>query len=114
MTRIEAIIKQHKLEDVKDHLGKSGVHALTILDATDFKRNRESKSGTYRGASVGQDTVRRLVVFFYVEDALAEEAIETLLGAAVTGEGSDGHIAVTCLSDLIRISDGVRGEKAIG
>lgn len=113
MYKIEAVIKQHKLEDVKDHLAKSGIHAITIIDAMDFRANRESKSGTYRGAAVGQDTVRRLFILFHVEDRLLDEALECILGAAVTGEGSDGRISVTPIKDLVRISDGARGAEAI-
>lgn len=114
MQKIEAVIKQHKLEDVKDHLSKSGIHALTIVDTMDYRQNRESKSGTYRGASVGQDTVRRVQISFFVADNLVEEAVECILGAAVTGEGSDGRIAVMPVPRLIRISDGSRGDKALG
>lgn len=113
MTKIEAIIRQHELEDVKDHLSKSGIHSMTILDANDFRKGREGDSGTYRGTSVSQDMVKRFYIFFFVEDDLVGEAVETILGAGFAGKGSDGRIAVTPIADLVRISDGARGASAL-
>ena len=106
MYKIEAIIRPQKLEDVKDHLGKSGIRALTIIETTDYKENRGDASATYRGAGVSHDSARMLLVRFYVSADLVDETVDTLLGAAMTGSGRDGEIAVTPLSRLVDITTG--------
>lgn len=106
MFKIEALIRPQKLEDVKDHLGKSGIHSLTITETTDFKENRGDHAATYRGAGVSHDTVRMLLLRFFVPEDTVDDIVETLLGAAMTGSGRDGEIAVTKLHRLVDITTG--------
>lgn len=106
MVKIEAVIRPQKLEDVKDHLGKSGIRTMSILEAADYKENRGDSSATYRGAGVSHDSVRMLLVRFFVADEMADDAVETLLGAAMTGSGRDGEIAVTKVARLVDITSG--------
>ena len=113
MIKIEAVIRPQKLEDVKDHLGKSGIRALTILEATDYKENRGDASATYRGAGVSHDSVRMLLVRFFVADEDVEDAVETLLGAAMTGTGRDGEISVTHVNRLVDITTGETITRAL-
>lgn len=106
MFKIEAVIRPQKLEDVKDHLGKSGVHAITIIETTDYKENRGDQATTYRGAGVSHDSVRMLLLRFFVSDDTVDDIVETLLGAAMTGSGRDGEIAVAQLHRLVDITTG--------
>lgn len=49
MKQIVAIIKPHKLEDVKQSLQKVGVQGLTVSEARGFGRQR-GQTEVYRGA----------------------------------------------------------------
>ncbi len=49
MKKIEAIIKPHKLDDVKDALDKAGVHGMTVTEVKGYGRQKGHVE-MYRGA----------------------------------------------------------------
>ena len=54
-----------------------------------------------------------LCVEFVVADEIADEAIDTILKAAATGEIGDGKVFVSEVEQAIRIRTGERGELAV-
>ena len=52
MKKIEAIIRPHKLEEVRDALQESGVHGLTITEVKGVGR-QQGHTEVYRGSDQG-------------------------------------------------------------
>ncbi len=112
MKKIEAIIKPFKLEAVKDTLGRVGVRGMTVDEVKGFGRQRGHRE-VYRGAEYEVDFVPKTRIEIVVDDDVAAQAIDAIIGAARTGKIGDGKIFVSDVLDVIRIRTGERGPDAL-
>jgi len=110
--KIEAIIKPHRLEEVKTALTQVGVQGMTVSEIRGFGRQKGHKE-QYRGAEYTVDLVPKIKVEIVLSDATVAAAVEAILRAAKTGEIGDGKIFVSNLESAIRIRTGEKGEQAI-
>ena len=113
MKKIEAIVRHHKLDDVKAALSKSAtMQGMTVTEVPGFGRQK-GHTEMYRGAEYTVDFVPKTKIEVVVSDGDLKSAIDTILGAARTGQIGDGKIFVSDLSDTIRIRTGEHGSSAI-
>ena len=112
MKKIEAIIKPHRLEDVKTALNQVGVQGMTVLEIRGFGRQKGHKE-QYRGAEYTVDFVPKIKIEIVVGDAAAQPAVDAIIRAAKTGEIGDGKIFVFPVESAIRIRTGEKGDQAI-
>jgi len=112
MKKIEAIIRHHKLEDVKEALTKIGIQGMTVSEVRGFGRQKGHKE-TYRGAEYTVDFLPKVKIEIAVSDDSLSKAITAISEAARTGKVGDGKIFVTDLSDVVRIRTGESGSEAI-
>ena len=112
MKKIEAIIKPHRLEDVKSALTQVGVQGLTVSEIRGFGRQKGHKE-QYRGSEYTIDLVPKVKVEIVVADSAVSAVTEAILRAARTGEIGDGKIFVYGLESVTRIRTGEKGEAAI-
>ena len=112
MKKIEAIIRHHKLEDVKEALTKIGIQGMTVSEVRGFGRQKGHKE-TYRGAEYTVDFLPKVKIEIAVADDSLSKAITAISEAARTGKVGDGKIFVTDLSDVVRIRTGESGSEAI-
>ena len=61
LSLVTAVVKPHKLPEVRDALNAAGVHALTISEVTGFGR-QGGHTETYRGAEYSIDFVPKVKV----------------------------------------------------
>ena len=112
MKKIEAIIRHHKTEAVKEALVKLGHHGMTVTEVRGFGRQK-GHTETYRGAEYTVDFVPKVKIEVVADDAMADKVIATIVNAAKTGQIGDGKIFVSELKDAIRIRTGEAGGAAI-
>ena len=112
MKRIEAVIRHHRLEDVKNELAASGVAGMTVSESRGFGRQRGHKE-TYRGTEYTVDFVPKVRVEVIVPERIVHDVVDTIIRAARTGGVGDGKIFVTDLDEVIRIRTGETGEQAL-
>src|SRR5260370_415939 len=112
MKRVEAVIRHHRLDDVKNELAATGVAGMTVSEVRGFGRQRGQKE-TYRGAEYTVDFVPKSRIEVIVPERLVHDVVETIIGAARTGSIGAGKIFVTDLSEIFRIRTGETGEAAI-
>ena len=112
MKKIEAIIKPHRLEEVKTALTQVGVQGLTVSEIRGFGRQKGHKE-QYRGAEYTVDLVPKVKIEIVVSDTAVTAATEAIIRAARTGEIGDGKIFVSSLESVTRIRTGEKGEAAI-
>ncbi len=112
MKKIEAIVKPHKLDDVKTALTQVGIQGLTVSEVRGFGRQKGHKE-QYRGAEYTVDLVPKVKVEVVVGDGAVAAAVEAITRAAKTGEIGDGKIFVYALESAVRIRTGEKGEAAI-
>lgn len=112
MKKIEAIIKPHRLDEVKEALRALGVAGLTAYEVKGFGR-QNGHTEIYRGAEYTVDFVPKVKVEVVVDDALAVEAVEAIVTTARSGMIGDGKVFVYHCEDAVRIRTGERGIQAL-
>ncbi len=111
MKKIEAIIRPHKLEDVRAALD-SKVTGMSITEMKGFGRQR-GHSEVYRGSEYKIDFVPKIKLEIICKDEDAEEILEIICISARTEKIGDGKIFISDIQDIIRIRTGERGEAVI-
>jgi nitrogen regulatory protein P-II 1 len=112
MRLVTAIIKPHKLDDVKSALESFGVQGMTVSEASGYGRQR-GHTEVYRGAEYKVDLVPKLRVEVLVGDDDAADVVEILVKSAQTGRIGDGKVWTTAVDDVARVRTGERGLDAI-
>ena len=112
MKLVTAIIKPHKLDDVKDALKDAGITGMTVDEVKGFGR-QGGKTEIYRGAEYVVDLLPKVKVEAVVTDEAATQVAEIIVNAARTGKIGDGKVWITSVDELIRIRTGELGDDAI-
>jgi nitrogen regulatory protein P-II 1 len=109
---VTAVIKPHKLDEVKDALKAIGVTGLTVTEVKGFGR-QGGKTETYRGAEYTVDFLPKVKVEVVVDTFDTEKVIDTLAAAARTGKIGDGKIWAVTVDRVVRIRTGEQGTDAL-
>ena len=112
MKLITAIIRPHKLEDVRKAVADVGVQGVTVTEVRGFGRQR-GHTEVYRGAEYLVEFVPKTKIEIAVDDVLAERVIEAITNTARTGKVGDGKIFVFDLEQVVRIRTGERDASAL-
>jgi nitrogen regulatory protein P-II 1 len=112
MKLITAVIKPHKLDEVKVALESFGVQGLTVSEASGYGRQK-GHTEVYRGAEYTVDLVPKVRVEVLVDDADAADVTEVVVKAAQTGRIGDGKVWVVPVDDVVRVRTGERGVDAL-
>lgn len=112
MKKIEAIVRPHLLDAVKNALHEIGVIGMTVSEVRGFGRQK-GHTETYRGTEYRVDFLPKVKIEVALPDAAVEAAVETIARTARTGKFGDGKIFITTLDDVLRIRTGERGEQAL-
>lgn len=110
--KIEAIIREEKLHDVKDALQRIGIIGMNVTECRGHGRQGGvelvGRTGTYK-----VDLLPRVQINIVLSDHNVEKAVETICQAAQTGSVGDGLIFIYPVEDVIRIRTGERGREAL-
>lgn len=112
MKRVEIITRPYKLDEIKEALMAMGIQGMTVTEVKGFGRQRGHKE-VYRGAEYQVDFVSKVKIEIVIDDAILEQALETIQAAAKTGKIGDGKIFVSTIDDAIRIRTGEAGACAL-
>jgi len=112
MKKIEAIIKPHKLDEVKERLRQVGISGMTVGEVKGFGRTG-GKTEVYRGSAYVVDFVPKVKIEIVVKDSMVTDTVQAITAAAKTGKIGDGKIFVTPVEEALRIRTGEKGEDAI-
>jgi len=112
MKKVEAIIRPHKLDEVKDALLEKGIRGMTITEVRGIGRQK-GKTEVYRGAEYQIDFIPKIKIELVVPDETLETAVSTIIAAAKTGQVGDGKIFISTIDDSVRIRTEELGESAV-
>ena len=110
--KIEAIVQEDKLYDVKEALRQIGIVGMNISECRGHGRQGgitlAGRTGSYQ-----VDLLPRIQFNIVLSDHNVDKTIETIIQAARTGRDGDGIIFVLPVEDVIRIRTGQRGHDAL-
>ena len=112
MRKVEAIIRPHLLDAVKNALQEVGIVGMTVIEVKGFGRQK-GHTETYRGTEYEIDLLPKLKIEVAVPEELVDRAVDAIVKTARTGKFGDGKILVSPLEQVIRIRTGEHGDSAL-
>lgn len=112
MKKIEAVIRPEKLEDVKNALGKYGIHGMTVSQVVGCGLQK-GRVGVYRGHEYNINLLPKLKIEIVVRDHRVEDVVDIITKTARTEAIGDGKIFIFPVDNAIRIRTGVSGDEAL-
>jgi nitrogen regulatory protein P-II 1 len=110
--KIEAIIREERLNDVKEALYRIGIVGMNVFEVRGHGRqggiSLAGRTGTFR-----VDLLPRVQLNIVLSDHNVEKTVETICAAAKTGEVGDGVIFIYPVEEVIRIRSGERDRAAL-
>lgn len=112
MKLITAIVKPHRLDEVKNALQEIGVRGLTVSEASGYGR-QHGHTEVYRGAEYRVDLVPKVRIETVVEDTDADSVVDAIVKSARTGKIGDGKVWVMPVETMVRVRTDERGPDAL-
>ncbi len=112
MKMVTAMIRPHKLDDIKDGLSEIGVQGMSVTEIRGYGRTH-GQTETYRGSAYQVEFIPKVRIEVVVPDTLVEQVLTTLETAGKTGKIGDGKVFISPIDEALRIRTGERGEAAI-
>ena len=112
MKLVVAVVKPHKLDDVKTALEAIGIQGMTITEVQGFGRQR-GHAEVYRGAEYKIDFVPKVKLEVLVDDGDAMKVAAEIQTSARTDKIGDGKVWVLPVEHLARIRTGEFGVEAL-
>ena len=110
--KIEAFIREEKLEDVKKALKEIGIVGMNVFEVYGHGRqggiSLTGRSGTYQ-----VDMLPRMQLNIILSDNNVDKTVSTICRAAGSGDIGDGVIFVYPVEEVIRIRTSERGHAAL-
>jgi nitrogen regulatory protein PII len=112
MKKIEAIIRPHKLDEVRETLMELGFRGMTVHEVRGFGRQK-GHSEVYRGSEYKVDFLPKVKLELVVPDKVLNDAVNAILKSAKTGQVGDGKIFISAVEEVIRVRTEETGEGAL-
>jgi nitrogen regulatory protein P-II 1 len=112
MKKIEAIVRPHKVDEVREALLEVGIKGMTILEVRGLGRQK-GHTEMYRGSEYHIGFLPKVKFEVVVPDTLLDTAVSTILKAAKTGEVGDGKLFVSTIDEAIRVRTDEAGDSAL-
>ncbi len=112
MKYIIAIIKPHKLDEVREALTGIGIAGMTVTEVKGFGRQK-GQTEVYRGAEYSTNMIPKVKLEIACSTAMAEQVKEAIQVAAGSGSIGDGKIFELDLVGATRIRTGEHDDDAL-
>lgn len=112
MKKIEAIVRPHKIDDVREALLEAGFHGMTLTEVKGVGRQK-GHTEVYRGAEYRIDFLPKIKLEIVVADQKLEPALSIIIRTSRTGSVGDGKIFVLPVEEVIRVRTEEVGEEAL-
>jgi len=113
MFKVEAIVREDMLENVKEALNEIEVHGITVSQVMGCGVQKGYVDHV-RGTKVDFNMLPKIKFEIVVStEAWADKTVDVISRTAQTGNHGDGKIFVYELKDAVRIRTGQHGPEAI-
>ena len=112
MTKVEAYIRTHLLQQVQDALDDLDISGLTVSEVRGMGKSK-AVTHTFRGNQYDTKLNPRIKIEALVDDDEGEAVVAAILQSAQTGTVGDGKIVIYKVDDVVRIRTGERGASSL-
>lgn len=109
---VTAVIKPHKLDDVRAALREAGIDGLTVTEVQGYGR-QGGKTETFRGTEYQVDFLPKVKLEVVVADDAVDRVLDLVTAAAATGKIGDGKLWAVDLGRVRRIRTREEGDEAL-
>jgi nitrogen regulatory protein PII len=107
MRLIKTIVRPNKVDDVRDALEKLSIPGMTVTEVRGHGRQK-GHTAIYRGKEYNVSLLPKVEIEVVVPEAVVDEVVQAITGAARTGEIGDGRIFVLPVERAYNIRTGER------
>ncbi len=112
MVKVQAIIREERLDAVVERLVLVGVRGLTIVPVKGASQH-VSYRAVFRGSYFAVPFISKVLLEWYGQDDDAPAVTRAITQSAFTGKVGDGRIFVGPVEEAVRIRTGERGVDAL-
>jgi nitrogen regulatory protein P-II 1 len=112
MKKIEAIIREERLDAVRKTLDETGYYGMTVTEVSGHGKQGGVKL-QWRVGEYNVDFLPKLKIELVVLDQDVNDVLSAIVRSARTGEEGDGKIFVLPVEHAIRVRTGEEGVNAI-
>ena len=112
MKKIEAIIREEKLNDVKQALEEKSYWGMTVSQVSG-RGKQKGISLQWRAGEYRVDLLPKIKIELVVLEEDVPAVLDAIIKNARTGETGDGKIFVLPVETVVRVRTGDRDENAI-
>jgi nitrogen regulatory protein P-II 1 len=112
MKKIEAILRPHTVDDIREALLEAGYRGMTVTEVKGFGRQK-GHTEVYRGAEYLVDFLPKIKLEIVTADKMVEKAISIIIKYSKSGQVGDGKIFIYTVDEAIRVRTEETGEDAL-
>ena len=112
MKLVTAVIKPHRVEEVKTALRAVGITGMTVHEVKGVGR-QGGHAEVYRGTEYRVDLLPKVRFEVLVGPEAVDDVVDAIVAAAATGKIGDGKVWVTEVESIVRIRTGERDLEAV-
>jgi nitrogen regulatory protein P-II 1 len=112
MKKIEAIIREEKMQEIRVALEEAGFVGMTVFDV----KGRGAQGGISLQWRVGDyriDLLQKKMIMLVVKDQDYKRVTDIICRISKSGAAGDGKIFVSTIDEVIRVRTEECGEKAL-
>ena len=112
ITKIDILLKQSKLEALKEEMDKLGITGMTVSQVLGCGAQK-GKAEYYRGVAIGSNLLPKMKVEIVVCKVPVKAVVDAAVKALYTGHIGDGKIFIYDVEDVVKVRTGETGYDAM-
>lgn len=112
ITKIDIILKQSKLEALKEEMDKLGITGMTVSQVLGCGAQK-GKAEYYRGVAIESNLLPKMKVEIVVCKVPVKSVVDSAIKALYTGHIGDGKIFIYNVEDVVKVRTGETGYEAM-
>jgi nitrogen regulatory protein P-II 1 len=112
MKKIEAIVRPHAVDAIREALLEAGFHGMTMTEVKGVGRQK-GHTEVYRGAEYQVDFLPKIKLEIVAPDERVEEVVSIIIKCAKSGKVGDGKIFILPAEDAIRVRTEETGDDVL-
>lgn len=112
ITKIDIILKQSKLEVLKNEMDKLGITGMTVTQVMGCGAQK-GKAEYYRGVALESNLLPKMKVEIVVCKVPVQSVVDAAIKALYTGHIGDGKIFIYDVEDVVKVRTGETGYEAM-
>lgn len=112
MKKIEAIVREEKLDEIKEAFENIDIYGMTVVDV----KGRGSQRGIslqWRAGEYRVDFLPKKMIILVIKDDDVQRVVNIICEKGSTSQAGDGKIFISTIDEVVRIRTRETGEEVL-